>query len=171
MDFCGLEISPGILGVPDVNKLLHRLLLPLYHFVRHPGAQENLQAAKGGGKSMILPRCSAETHFVFFRNFVGTQNSITFATVRLPSPLAFPHAAYGVTAGFRSVCPCHSHPHWQRTKSLNLSFFNRALQIAHDLIHIAVLQAATSQRKPLSLVRRLESPKSSQDSAQLSRNC
>ena len=40
--------------------------------------------------------------------------------------------------------PYHSHPHRQRTESLNLSFFISALQIAHDLIHIAVLQSSDS---------------------------
>jgi len=58
----------------------------------------------------------------------------------LPSSLKCPHAVYRVSTDFLSVWPCHSQPQWQRTKSLNLSFFNRALQIVHDLIHIAVLQ-------------------------------
>ena len=64
----------------------------------------------------------------------------------------FPHAVYGVATRFRSVWPCHSHPHWQRTKSLKLSFFSRALQIAHDLIHIAVLQTSDSPAKAASVV-------------------
>ena len=36
-------------------------------------------------------------------------------------------------------CPCHSHPHSQRTESINLSFFRSALHTAHDLIHMFLL--------------------------------
>jgi hypothetical protein len=35
--------------------------------------------------------------------------------------------------------PCHSHPHWHRTESLNLSFLRSASHIAHDLIHMFLL--------------------------------
>jgi hypothetical protein len=41
----------------------------------------------------------------------------------------------------------HTHPHLQRVKSLNRSFFNSSLQTAHDLIHI-VLILDTSYQSP-----------------------
>jgi hypothetical protein len=41
----------------------------------------------------------------------------------------------------------HSHPHLQRTESLNRSFFYSSLQRAHGLIHIALL-LDTSYQSP-----------------------
>lgn len=46
-------------------------------------------------------------------------------------------AKYGLTDPFQ--CPCHSHPHSQRTESISLSFFRSALHTAHDLIHMFLL--------------------------------
>jgi len=90
----------------------------------------------------------------------------------LPCLLKFSHAVYGTAAGFQFVWPCHSHPHWQRTESLSLSFLIRALQIAHDLIHMAVLQRSDPSTKPVfTSYAMLDSRKSSYDAAQLSQYC
>ena len=42
-----LEIVPGIVGVPDVNKLLYRLLLLPRHFLCYLRSKETFHAAKG----------------------------------------------------------------------------------------------------------------------------
>ena len=52
-------------------------------------------------------------------------------------------AKYGLTDPFQ--CPCHSHPHSQRTESINLSFFRSALHTAHDLIHMFLLLYSCTQ--------------------------
>jgi hypothetical protein len=58
MDLYVLQGFPSLLGIPDVDKLLHRLLLVTGHLFGHGSARKKFYAAESGR----IPACQAATH-------------------------------------------------------------------------------------------------------------
>jgi hypothetical protein len=86
----------------------------------------------------------------FFGSWSVCRTRLLLPQLALPSLLRIPACCLrGCSAGVSIRMALPLPPALTGTESLNLSFFIRALQIAHDLIHIAVPQSNDSPTKPL----------------------